>query len=56
MEDDPYNDFMKDATTALEKDGMHATHEINGPGFAHAIRTAEELLALLPAARERRAP
>ena len=28
---------------------MHAAHEVNGPRFAHAIMTTEELLALLPA-------
>jgi len=28
---------------------MHAAHEVNGPRFAHAILTTEELLALLPA-------
>ena len=27
---------------------MHAAHEVNGPRFAHAILTTEELLALLP--------
>jgi hypothetical protein len=31
---------------------MHAAHEVNGPLFAHAILTTEELLALLPAAQE----
>ena len=34
---------------------MHAAHEVNGPRFTHAILTTEELLALLPAARIRRA-
>ncbi len=34
---------------------MHAAYEVNGPRFAHAIPTTEELLALLPAAHERRA-
>jgi hypothetical protein len=27
---------------------MHAAHEVNGPRFAHALLTTEELLALLP--------
>jgi hypothetical protein len=31
---------------------MHAAHEVNEPRFAHAILTANELLALLPATRE----
>jgi nicotinamidase-related amidase len=43
--------LIKDATAAFEPDGMHAAHEVNGPRFAHAILTTEELLALLPAAR-----
>jgi nicotinamidase-related amidase len=50
---DPYNDFMKDATAAFDKAGKQAAHEVNGPRFAHAILTTEELLALLPVARER---
>jgi hypothetical protein len=31
---------------------MEATHEVNGPRFAHAILTTDELLALLPASRK----
>jgi len=27
---------------------MHAAHELNGPTFAHAIVTTDELLAALP--------
>jgi hypothetical protein len=34
---------------------MQAAHEVSGPWFAHSILTTQELLALLPAARERRA-
>ena len=34
---------------------MQAAYEVNGPGFTHAIPTTKELLALLPAAPERRA-
>jgi hypothetical protein len=30
---------------------MRAAHELNGPNFAHAIMTTEELLAALPQAR-----
>ena len=33
------------------QDGMHAAHEVNGPGFAHALLTTEELLAPLPSTR-----
>jgi hypothetical protein len=39
----------------VNKAGMRAAHEVNGPRFAHSILTTEELLALLSAARERRA-
>jgi nicotinamidase-related amidase len=40
--------LIKDATAAFSLEGMHAAHEVNGPSFAHAILTTEELLALLP--------
>ena len=40
--------LIKDATAAFEPEGMRAAHEINGPRFAHAILTTEELLVLLP--------
>jgi len=40
--------LIKDATAAFNHEGMHAAHEINGPSFAHAILTTEELLAQLP--------
>ena len=43
--------LITDATAAFEPAGMHAAHEVNGPRFAHAILTTEELLALLPATR-----
>ena len=38
----------KDVTAPFEQEGMHAAHEVNGPRFAHAILTTEELLVLLP--------
>lgn len=44
--------LIKDATAAFEPEGMHAAHEVNGPRFAHAILTTEELLAVLPATSE----
>jgi nicotinamidase-related amidase len=40
--------LITDATAAFEQAGMHAAHEVNGPLFAHAMLTTEELLALLP--------
>ncbi len=46
--------LVKDATAAFSKDRMRAAHELNGPTFAHAILTTEELLALLPATQERK--
>ena len=40
--------LVKDATAAFDQEGMHAVHKVNGPRFAHAVLTTEELLALLP--------
>ena len=40
--------LVKDATAAFNREMMHAAHELNGPTFAHAILTTEELLAALP--------
>jgi pimeloyl-ACP methyl ester carboxylesterase/nicotinamidase-related amidase len=42
--------LIKDATAAFSHEGMHAAHEVNGPSFAHAILTTEELIAALPPA------
>ncbi|GMK44331.1 isochorismatase [Paenibacillus glycanilyticus] len=39
--------LVKDATSAFTKEAMHAAHEINGPTYAHAILTTQELLAKL---------
>jgi nicotinamidase-related amidase len=39
--------LVRDATAAFTPAGMHAAHEVNGPTFAHAILTTEELLAAL---------
>jgi nicotinamidase-related amidase len=41
--------LVKDATAAFSPEGMHAAHAVNGPSFAHAILTTDELLATLPA-------
>jgi nicotinamidase-related amidase len=52
MELDYHVTLLTDATAAFEPEGMHAAHEVNGPRFAHAILTTEELLAVLPATSE----
>jgi nicotinamidase-related amidase len=39
--------LVKDATAAFSAAGMHAAHEVNGPTYAHAILTTDELLASL---------
>ncbi len=41
--------LVRDATAAASQDAMHAAHNLNGPTFAHAVLTTEELMALLPA-------
>ena len=40
--------LVRDATAAHSRDMMRAAHELNGPAYAHAIVTTEELLAALP--------
>jgi nicotinamidase-related amidase len=40
--------LIKDATAAFSQEGMEALR-VNGPMFAHAILTTDELLAILPA-------
>ncbi|MCQ4164616.1 cysteine hydrolase family protein [Tahibacter harae] len=40
--------LVRDATAAFSAEGMHAAHEVNGPSFAHAILSTDELLAALP--------
>lgn len=37
--------LVKDATAAFSKEAMHAAHHVNGPTFAHAILTTDELIA-----------
>jgi len=39
--------LVKDATGAFSAEAMHASHEVNGPTFAHAILTTAELLPVL---------
>jgi nicotinamidase-related amidase len=46
--------LVTDATAAFEQEGMHAAHEVDGPRFAHAILTTQELLARLPARNRER--
>jgi hypothetical protein len=43
--------LVQDSTAAFDREGLHAAHEVNGPSFAHAILTTEELLTLLPEPR-----
>jgi nicotinamidase-related amidase len=47
--------LVKDATAAFSHEAMHAAHEINGPTYAHAIVTTDELLAALTGAPSERA-
>jgi len=39
--------LVKDATAAFNREAMRAAHEIDGPTFAHAILTTDELIAQL---------
>ncbi len=39
--------LVKDATAAFTPDRMYAAHALNGPNYAHAIVTTDELLAAL---------
>jgi nicotinamidase-related amidase len=41
--------LVKDATAAFSDAHMHAAHELNGPTFAHAIRTTDEVISDLSA-------
>lgn len=36
--------LVKDATAAFSREAMYAAHELNGPTFAHAIITTDELI------------
>jgi nicotinamidase-related amidase len=40
--------LVRDATAAASAEAMKVAHEINGPTYAHAILSTEELLAALP--------
>ena len=39
--------LIKDAIAAFSHEAKHAAHTINGPTYAHAILTTQELLACL---------
>ena len=39
--------LVKDATAAFSSDRMYAAHELNGPNYAHAILTTNELMDAL---------
>ncbi|WP_201314624.1 isochorismatase family cysteine hydrolase [Dyella sp. EPa41] len=39
--------LVRDATAAFKPEMMHSAHELNGPTFAHAIVTTDELVARL---------
>jgi nicotinamidase-related amidase len=39
--------LVRDATAAFSREMMHAAHELNGPTFAHAIVTTNELVNAL---------
>jgi nicotinamidase-related amidase len=41
--------LVRDATAAFTREMMRATHELNGPTFAHEILTTAGLIAALPA-------
>src|SRR6202044_3883117 len=40
--------LVRDATAAFKLEMMYSAHELNGPTFAHAIVTTDELIASLP--------
>jgi hypothetical protein len=40
---------VKDTTAAFTQEAMRAAHAVNGPTYAHAILTTEELPAQLSA-------
>ncbi|TPM24787.1 cysteine hydrolase [Mesorhizobium sp. B2-3-3] len=39
--------LVRDATAAASPEALHSAHEINGPTYAHAIVTTNELIAAL---------
>jgi len=48
---DPYHvTLVCDATAAFSHEMMHASHELNGPTYAHSIVSTQELIEALPKA------
>ncbi|MGW9030952.1 isochorismatase family cysteine hydrolase [Streptomyces sp. NPDC055722] len=45
--------LVRDATAAFAPERMHAAHELNGPTYAHAIVTTDELTAAFKEAQAR---
>lgn len=43
--------LVRDATAAFSHEAMHAAHDINGPTYAHAILTTDQLISQLEGAR-----
>ncbi|GGT03237.1 isochorismatase family cysteine hydrolase [Streptomyces chromofuscus] len=43
--------LVRDATAAFHPETMHAAHELNGPTYAHAITTTDELATAFKGAR-----
>lgn len=41
--------LVRDATAAFSDEALHATHDINGPTYAHAIVASDEVVAALNA-------
>jgi nicotinamidase-related amidase len=39
--------LVRDATAAFRPELMHAAHDLNGPTYAHAILTTDEVVAAL---------
>jgi nicotinamidase-related amidase len=39
--------LVTDATAAFSQEGMHAAHALDGPTYAHAILTTEEVITEL---------
>ncbi|MEV0349968.1 isochorismatase family cysteine hydrolase [Nonomuraea sp. NPDC050680] len=43
--------LVRDATAAFSAEMLHAAHELNGPTYAHAIVTTDDLLTAIHSAR-----
>jgi nicotinamidase-related amidase len=47
-----YVTLVKDATAAASREAMHSAHEINGPTFAHAILTTNDIVSMFRSLEE----